>query len=199
VARGAIARDWNEIRKAASSIGYPVVLKFCSSEVTHKTEKNLIEIDIRDEKGLHEAFQRLNEEIKDADESFLVEELIKGPRELVIGMTRDPQFGPCVMFGLGGIFTEVLNDVCFRVAPIEKRDALEMIHEIKAHKILQPIRGMETVDLDVLSQSIISLGKIGLENESVEQIDVNPLIIKKGEPIAADALVILRQTKSELS
>ena len=199
VARGSIARDWNETRKAASSIGYPVVLKFCSPEVTHKTEKNLIEIDIRDEKGLHEAFQRLNKEIKDADESFLVEELIKGQRELVIGMTRDPQFGPCVMFGLGGIFTEVFNDVCFRIAPIEKRDALEMMHEIKAHKILQPIRGMEAVDLDVLSQSIISLGKIGLENESVEQIDVNPLIIKRGKPIAADALVILKQTGSELS
>ena len=199
VARGAIARDWNETRKAASSIGYPVVLKFCSPEVTHKTEKNLIEIDIRDEKGLHEAFQRLKEEIKDTDEGFLVEEMIKGLRELVIGMTRDPQFGPCVMFGLGGLFTEVLNDVCFRVAPIEKRDALEMMHEIKAHKILQPIRGMETVDLDVLSQSIISLGKIGLENESVEQVDVNPLIIKKGKPIAADALVILKHTGSELT
>ncbi len=118
---------------------------------------------------------------------------------MVIGMTRDPQFGPCVMFGMGGIFTEVFNDVCFRVAPIEKRDALEMMQEIKAHKILQPIRGMEAVDLDVLSQSLISLGKIGLENESVEQIDVNPLIIKKGKPIAADALVILKRTGSELT
>ncbi len=199
VARGAITRDWNEIREAASSIGYPVVLKFCSPEITHKTEKRLIEIEIRDEKGLHEAYQRISKEVKDADKGFLVEEMIKGSRELVIGMTRDSQFGPCVMFGLGGIFTEVLNDVCFRVAPIEKRDALEMMQEIKANKILQPIRGMEAVDLDELSQSIISLGKIGLENESVEQIDVNPLIIKKGKPIAADALVILRQTESELS
>jgi acyl-CoA synthetase (NDP forming) len=199
VARGAIAREWNEIREAASSIGYPVVLKFCSPEITHKTEKRLIEIDIRDEKGLHEAYQRISKEVKDADKGFIVEEMIKGSRELVIGMTRDSQFGPCVMFGLGGIFTEVLNDVCFRVAPIEKRDALEMMQEIKANKILQPIRGMEAVDLDELSQAIISLGKIGLENESVEQIDVNPLIIKKGKPIAADALVILRQTESELS
>ena len=198
VARGAIARDWNETRKAASSIGYPVVLKFCSPEVMHKTEKNLIEIDIRDEKGLHEAFQRMSKQ-KGTDEGFLVEEMIKGQRELVIGMTRDSQFGPCVMFGLGGIFTEILNDVCFRVAPIQKRDALDMTHEIKAHKILQPIRGMEAVDLDVLSQSLISLGKIGLENESVEQIDVNPLIIKEGKPIAADALIILKQTGSELS
>ena len=198
VARGAIGRDWNETRKAASSIRYPVVLKFCSPEVTHKTEKNLIEIDIRDEKGLHEAYQRISKDVKDADKGFLVEEMIKGSRELVIGMTRDPQFGPCVMFGLGGIFTEILNDVCFRVAPIEKRDALEMMQEIKAHKILQPIRGMEAVDLDKLSQSIISLGKIGLENESVDQIDVNPLIIKRGKPIAADALVILKHTGSEL-
>ena len=197
VAKGSTARDWNETREAALSIGYPVVLKFCSPEVTHKTEKNLIEVDIRDEKNLHEAYKRISKEVKVADKGFLVEEMIKGSRELVIGMTRDPQFGPCVMFGLGGIFTEVLNDVCFRVAPIAKRDALEMMQEIKANKILKPIRGMEAVDLDDLSQSIISLGNIGLENDSIEQIDVNPLIIKSGQPIAADALVILRQTGSE--
>ena len=192
VARNFMAGDWKEIQRAADSLGYPVVLKACSSEVAHKTEKNLLEVDIRNEKELQEAFQRLEAGAKALDASFLVEEMIQGTRQLVIGMIRDAQFGPCVMFGLGGIFTEVLNDVVFRVAPLEKADALDMVGEIKASKILGPIRGMKAVNLEALSRSIIALGKIGLENEAVEQIDCNPLIIKDGQPIAADALVVLR-------
>ncbi len=106
-------------------------------------------------------------------------------------MIRDPQFGPCVMFGLGGIFTEILRDVSFRVAPIEKRDALEMMKEIKAHKILDAIRGLDPVDLDVLSKALISLGQIGMENERVKEIDINPMIVRNGQPVAVDALVVL--------
>ena len=83
--------------------------------------------------------------------------MVKGKRELVMGLIRDPQFGPCVMFGLGGIFTEILRDVCFRIAPLNKRDALEMMHEIKAHKILDAVRGMEPVDRDILSEMLMTV------------------------------------------
>jgi acetyl-CoA synthetase (ADP-forming) len=106
-------------------------------------------------------------------------------------MTRDPQFGPCVMFGLGGIFTEILRDISFRVAPIEKRDALEMAREIKGHKILDEVRGMPAADMEKLCGILITVGRIGLENPAVKEIDINPLILSGADPVAVDALVVL--------
>ena len=126
-----------------------------------------------------------------AEKAVLVQQMVKGQRELVVGLTRDPQFGPCVMFGLGGIFTEILEDTSFRVAPIEKQDALEMILEIKAHKILEAVRGMEPVDTDMLADILIAVGRLGIENEAVKEIDINPVIISTGKPVAVDALVVL--------
>jgi len=109
----------------------------------------------------------------------------------VIGLIRDAQFGPCVMFGFGGIFTEVLNDVSFRVAPLETWDAMEMMDEIRAKKILDPFRGEPAVDREMLAQSLITLGTIGLENPSIHEIDINPFKIRDGKPVAVDALVVL--------
>jgi acyl-CoA synthetase (NDP forming) len=110
---------------------------------------------------------------------------------LVIGLTRDAQFGPCVMFGLGGIFTEILKDISFRIAPLEKRDALEMMRDIKGHKILDAVRGMEAADLDVLADILIKVGQIGMENDRIKEIDINPVILSGSKPIAVDALVVL--------
>jgi len=125
------------------------------------------------------------------EKAVLVQEMVKGKRELVAGLTRDAQFGPCVMFGLGGIFTEILKDISFRVAPLEKRDALEMMQEIKGHKILNSIRGMDAADLNILADILVALGRIGLENENIKEIDINPLILSGGKPVAVDALVVL--------
>ena len=123
--------------------------------------------------------------------AVLVQEMVKGVRELVVGLTRDPQFGPCVMFGLGGIFTEILGDVSFRVAPLTRNDALEMMQEIRAHKILDAVRGMEAVDRDRLADMLINVGRIGLDNENVKEIDINPVVISGKKPMAVDALVVL--------
>lgn len=125
------------------------------------------------------------------ENAVLVQEMVRGERELVIGLTRDPQFGPCVMFGLGGIFTEILKDISFRVAPLEKRDALEMMQEINGSKILESVRGMEEANLDMLADMLMKIGQIGLDHEKVKEIDVNPVIISKGNPVAVDALVVL--------
>ncbi len=191
VAREKLVHDKDEAISVAQEIGYPVVLKACSPDITHKTEQNLIAVDLRDKTEVTKTYDRMNKSMKDTDDGILVQEMVKGIRELVIGLIRDPQFGPCVMFGLGGIFTEILRDVSFRVAPIEKRDALEMMGEIKAHKILDAIRGLDPVDQDVLSKALISLGQIGMENERVKEIDVNPMIVRNGKPVAVDALVVL--------
>ena len=185
----------DDLTKAAKKVGYPVVLKGCSSEITHKTEKNLIRIDIRNEKEAVAAFEEIIASMNVKQKNVLVQEMVKGQRELVAGLTRDPQFGPCVMFGLGGIFTEILKDISFRIVPLEKRDALEMMKEIRGYKILDAVRGMPAVDLDLLAEILINLGKIGSENENIKEIDINPLIISDSKPIAVDALFILENKR----
>lgn len=186
-----LASTPGELRQAAAQIGYPLVIKACSADMAHKTEKGLIRLDIRNDAEALTAFDEIVAQMSGDAKTVLVQQMIRGQRELVIGLTRDPQFGPCVMFGLGGIFTEVLNDTVFRVAPLEKHDALDMMQEIKAHKILEALRGLEAVNREILADMLITVGRIGLEHESIKEIDINPLIISKGQPVAVDALVVL--------
>ena len=176
----------------AKEIGFPVVLKGCAPEITHKTEMNLIKLNLRDEEEVVSAYEWIQTKVDTGLEGILVQKMIKATRELVIGLIRDPQFGPCVMFGLGGIMTEILKDVSFRVAPLELRDAREMIREIRAHKILDAFRGEGAVDLDILCNCLISVGKIGLDYEQVKEIDINPLMVAEGKPVAVDALLVLQ-------
>jgi len=192
VTREIIIQKNNDVISAAHEIGYPVVMKGCSPEITHKTEKGLIRTDIRDDKEALDTFNDIMAGMNGSHGSILIQEMIKGKRELVIGLIRDPQFGPCVMFGLGGIFTEILKDVSFRLAPLEKRDALEMMDEIKAHKILDAVRGMEPVDRELLSEMLINVGRIGVENDAIKEIDINPVIISGSRPVAVDALIVLQ-------
>jgi len=191
VTREKLVDDVKDLVSATEEIGLPLVLKGCSSDLAHKTEKGLIRVDIRNEKEARTAFEEIMGAMEGPDKAVLAQEMVKGPRELVVGLTRDPQFGPCVMFGLGGIFTEILKDISFRVAPLEKRDALEMMQEIKGHKILEAIRGMEAADLDMLTKILINVGRIGMEHEKVKEIDINPVIISGSRPVAVDALVVL--------
>ena len=193
VTREELVNNVKDLRKAADIIGYPLVIKGCSADIAHKTEKGLIRVDIRNEDEACGAFNTIMAAMNGTDKSILVQQMVKGKRELVIGMTRDAQFGPCVMFGLGGIFTEVLNDTTFRVAPIEKQDALDMMQEIRANKILEAVRGMAAADRDLLAEILITIGRIGVEHELIKEIDINPVIISGGKPIAADALVVLEE------
>jgi len=190
VTKELLVDNLQDLINATKEIGYPLVLKGCSSGIAHKTEKGLIRVDIRNEAEAKAAFEEITANIGTED-AILVQEMVKGQRELVIGLTRDPQFGPCVMFGLGGIFTEILKDISFRVAPLEERDALEMMQDIKGHKILEAVRGMEAADLNIFSNILIKVGQIGLENEHVKEIDINPVIISGNQPVAVDALVVL--------
>ncbi len=191
VSREVLVQNRAELSTALKQVGYPVVLKGCSPEISHKTEKGVIHLDIRSEEEALVAYDDIRSAMGPNGADVLVQEMVKGQRELMAGLTRDPQFGPCVMFGLGGIFTEILKDVSFRLAPLEERDAIDMMEEIKGHKILDAIRGMEQVNRGAVAKILIALGSIGLENERIKEIDVNPLIIRKGEPVAVDALVVL--------
>ena len=191
-----VAASLQEAIAFAHEIGYPVVLKGSSRTLTHKTEHRLIELGIESDEALQNAYAALQERGKGQLDGILVQQMIKGDRELVAGLIRDPQFGPCVMFGLGGIFTEVLKDVTFRVAPLEMRDALEMMDEIKAKKLMDEFRGKPAVNRDILARTLINLGKIGLEIDEVAEIDINPLIIHGDTPVAVDALVVLKRSNA---
>jgi acyl-CoA synthetase (NDP forming) len=191
VTRETEVRDDRGLKEALREIPYPLVLKGSSPHLAHKSERGLVKVDIRNEKEAAAAFEEILSLMEEGDRAVLVQEMIRGSRELMVGMTRDPQFGPCVMFGLGGIFTEVLKDVSFRVAPLEERDALEMTREIRAHKILQEVRGLPAADMDQLTRILIRVGEIGMEHESIREIDINPLILAGGKPVAVDALIIL--------
>jgi acetyl-CoA synthetase (ADP-forming) len=180
-----------DLINAAGKIGFPLVMKGCSRKIVHKTEKGLIHVDIRNAEEALAAFNEIKAAMDVADKTVLVQQMVKGQRELVVGLTRDPQLGPCVMFGLGGIFTEVLNDTVFRVAPLEKEDALEMMQEIKGRKILDAVRGMAPADKNMLAEILIRVGRIGIENEKIKEIDINPIILSAGKPIAVDALMVL--------
>jgi acetyl-CoA synthetase (ADP-forming) len=197
ITREALATSRDEAVDVASKLGYPVVLKGCSAEATHKTEMNLIRLNLANAAEVAKAYDDIAEHSPVKLDGILVQEMIRGDRELVIGLIRDPQFGPCVMLGLGGIFTELIKDVTFRVAPLEERDAYEMMSELKGAAILGPFRGKPPVDRAVLCQALIAMGQIGLENEDVAEIDVNPLIIAGDKPVAVDALVILKRERPE--
>jgi acetyl-CoA synthetase (ADP-forming) len=192
VTREYIAKSLTDAKRLAQEIGYPVVLKGSSSTLTHKTELDMVELNIKNEKALKDAYQSIEKRGESKIDGILVQEMIKGKREFVAGLIRDPQLGPCVMFGLGGIFTEALQDVTFRVAPLEIEDALEMMNEIKAKKLLDSFRGKPAVNKDILANVLKNLGRIGLEIPEIAEIDINPLIIKNGIPIAVDALVVLK-------
>ncbi len=186
------AEDFADVEQAADRIGYPLALKACAAAAQHKTEMGLIELGIRDAVDLKRAYDRLAPKARDLGGAILVQEMIAGSRELAMGLIRDPQFGPCVMFGLGGIFTEALGDVSFRVAPLSDKDARSMPAEIQGSKILGGIRGMAPVRTDQLSHCLRQLGQIGLEHPAISEIDINPLIVRKGLPVAVDALVVLQ-------
>ncbi len=194
VTREVLVDRKEDLIKAVAEIGYPLVIKGCAAEIAHKTEKGLIRLDVRNESDAVTAFEEIMAGMTGSGKAVLIQEMVKGQRELVVGLIRDPQFGPCVMFGLGGIFTEVLKDTSFRVAPLEKRDAFEMMHEIKAHKILEPIRGMPAADQEALAEILITVGRIGLEHEAIKEIDINPVILSGSKPLAVDALVVMEGT-----
>lgn len=193
VTREILVTERAALADAAGQIGYPLVMKGCSADIAHKTEKNLVRVDVRDEQEALRAFDEITAAMDAADAGVLVQEMIRGRRELVIGLTRDPQFGPCVMFGLGGIFTEILKDISFRKAPLEERDARDMMAEIKGCKILEAVRGMPAADTAALARMLMAVGRIGLELPAVAEIDLNPVILAGEQPVAVDALMVVRR------
>lgn len=192
VCREELAATRDQAVQAAGRMGYPVALKACSWRLMHKSEAGGVALNLADAEAVGRAYDQLTADATLPLDGVLVQEMLKGPRELMLGLTRDAQFGPCVMLGLGGVMAEALDDTVFRVAPISVADAREMAEELRTAKLLGPFRGQAPADLDGLIKALMAVSRLGNENPAVAEIDVNPLIIgPDGRVAAADALVVL--------
>ena len=175
----------------ANKIGFPVVLKVYSDKVIHKTEENAVITNIQNDKEFKKSFTFLDRKFKDK-EGIIVQKQFKG-RELVIGLNYDKTFGPVIMVGLGGIFVEVLNDVSFRLCPLKKRDAKEMLEELKGYRILQSFRGSKKVNLNKLQELLVNLSKFLLKEKNIHSVDFNPIFIDEKEINIADFRIITKE------
>jgi acyl-CoA synthetase (NDP forming) len=197
VTQEALAATESEVLAIARRIGYPVALKIQSPDIPHKTEAKAVRLGIADDKTLSAAYREViaNARAYKAGariEGVLVQEMVSGGIEAIVGITNDPLFGPAVMFGLGGIFAEVLKDVSFRLAPVTRSMAREMIMEIKGYPVLAGARGKAAADVDALADTIVRLSALAVDLEDVvAELDVNPLfVMEHGRGVkAADALI----------
>ncbi len=184
--------------KAADTIGYPVVLKILSPDVIHKSDVGGVIINVKDADAVREGYQTIITNVqkhmkKARIKGIFVEEFAPKGVEVIIGALKDPQFGPALMFGLGGIFVEVLKDVSFRVAPITKYDAQEMIQEIKGYPILTGIRGQEPRDIKALMSILLQVSKLVVDHPSINQLDLNPVFSYSKGAKCVDARIILEE------
>jgi acetate---CoA ligase (ADP-forming) subunit beta len=176
---------------AAARIGFPVVAKLCGATIAHKTERGLVRLGLRDGPAVRDAAADLLGRAVPADGEVgvLVAAMVSGIRELIAGVVRDPQFGPCVMLGVGGVLAEAVADVAFRLVPLTSVDAHELIDDLRSQALLGPLRGEPPVDRVRLAAILTALGTAVSDDPSIRSIDLNPLIVSAGEPIAVDALV----------
>ena len=178
---------------AAQRVGFPVVVKLGGAALAHKTERGLVRLAIDRPTAVEQAAAELLAAARpdDGDVHLVVAPMVHGTRELLAGVHQDPQFGPCVLVGIGGVLAEALGDVTVRLAPIETRDALEMLDDLRAAAILGAFRGEPPVDRDQVAAVLVALGELAARRADVASIDVNPLVIVDGAPVAVDALVEL--------
>ncbi len=191
-----VALTEDEAVEAANRIGYPIVLKIVSPQILHKSDAGGVIVGVEDDQGIRDGFKKIvkNAKAYNADAEItgiLVQEMAPNGTEIIVGSTTDPTFGPTLMFGLGGIFVEILKDVSFRVAPITERDAAEMIEEIKAVKILDGARGMPPCHKPTLAEILHKTSKMLMENPEIKELDMNPILAYPDSAMIVDARIIM--------
>ncbi len=194
VAEWATASNPEEAAQAAERLGYPLALKILSPHISHKSDVGGIALGIEDEEDLRRAcaemLHRVQTQAPGAPvEGFLLQRMISGGREVILGGKQDPSFGPVVMFGLGGIYAEVFDDVAFRVAPLTRQDAEEMIAEVKGSRLLRGIRGEKPSDVEAVMDCLLRLSQLLLDFPAIAEMDINPLIVLENGALAADARI----------
>lgn len=191
VPEGGIARTEQEAAAIARRLNGPVVVKAIGTSISHKTEHGLVALNLVGDEAVTAAARSLLAAVEGQEATLLVERMVRGAREFMVGMKRDPSYGPIVIFGIGGIFAEAHRDIALGVTPLEDRDIEGMLDGIRASALLEAFRGMPPVDRASLASAISALARIAEDHPGVSEIDVNPLIVEGAKPVAADALVIL--------
>jgi acetyl-CoA synthetase (ADP-forming) len=191
-----LAKSEQEAVKFANEIGYPIVLKIASPDIIHKFDVGGVMLNLKNQAEVKDAYNKILANVKrhKSDAKIIgivVQEMAAPSTEVIVGATKDPQFGPALMFGLGGIFVEVLKDVTFRIAPITEEDAREMITEVKAYPILKGYRGQPPADIEAIVKILLGTSKLVMAHQEIKELDLNPIIVYEKGAKTVDARIIL--------
>jgi acetyl-CoA synthetase (ADP-forming) len=191
-----LAENEAEAVRFAEVVGYPVVLKIVSPDIIHKSDVGGVIIGLKSAKDVRNAYKQILKNVKihrkDAKVvGVLVQEMAPSSTEIIVGAMKDPQFGPAIMFGLGGIFVEVLKDVTFRIAPVTEDEACEMISEVKAYPLLRGYRNTPPADIDAIVRIILNASRLVMDHEEIKELDLNPVIVYEKGAKTVDARIIL--------
>jgi acetyl-CoA synthetase (ADP-forming) len=196
VTRFELSTSEDEAVKFADTVGFPTVLKIVSQDIIHKSDIGGVIVGLKDEADVRQGYKRILQNVKKHDPKariagVLVQEMAPASTEVIVGATKDPQFGPAIMFGLGGVFVEVLKDVTFRVAPITEDDAVEMISEVKAYPLLKGYRNTPPADTDAITRILLSISRLVIDHMEIKELDLNPVIVYEKGAKTVDARIIL--------
>jgi len=191
-----LARSKNEAISISKEVGFPVVLKISSPDVIHKSDAGGVKLGLANATQVGRAYSQIIASIRQAYpeahiEGVSVQRMAPPGVEVIVGMSKDPQFGPVLMFGLGGILVEILKDVAFRIVPVTQRDAHEMIREIKGYPVLEGYRGQKPVNIAALEDLIVKVSQFVEENPQIKELDLNPVFAYPDKVVAVDARIIL--------
>lgn len=191
-----VAKTVDEAVEFAEEIGYPVVLKIVSPDILHKFDVGGVVLNIKTSKDVRKAYTQILDNVKKKAPNtkivgVLIQEMAPSSTEVIVGATKDPQFGPAVMFGLGGIFVEVLKDVTFRIAPLSEEEAKEMITEVKGYPLLTGYRGQPPADMDAIIKILLNTSKLVTEHLEIKELDLNPIMVYEKGAKTVDARIIL--------
>ncbi len=191
-----VAKNKAEGVKFAEKIGYPVVLKIVSPNIIHKSDVGGVIVNVKDAKDFQNAYRQIMDNVKKHKPKakivgILVQEMAPQSTEVIVGATKDPQFGPALMFGLGGIFVEILKDVAFRIAPITEDEAREMITSVRAYPLLKGYRNTPPADIDAIVRVLLSTSRLVMEHQEIKELDFNPIMVYEKTAKTVDARIIL--------
>jgi acetate---CoA ligase (ADP-forming) subunit beta len=193
-----LATSREEAQAQAEGMGYPVVLKVVSPDIAHKSDVGGVKLNLQDKDAVAEAFDAIMSSARKAEPGakilgVSVQQMARPGTEVIVGMTTDPQFGPVMMFGLGGIMVEVLKDVSFRLVPLEEKDAAQMITEIKGRPVLEGVRGQPPADIEALKSAILKVSRFVEQNPEIRELDLNPVFAYSDGAIAVDARIVVSE------
>jgi len=199
-----LAGSKKEAISMSKEMGFPVALKISSPSVVHKSDSGGVRLSLASATQVGKAYSEIMSSIKQkypqaVIQGVSVQKMAPPGVEVIIGMSKDPQFGPVIMFGFGGVLVEILKDISFRIVPVSKRDANEMIKEIKGYPLLQGYRGQEAVDIPSLEELIVKVSQLAEQNPQIKELDLNPIFAYKDGSTAVDARIVLESQRNPVS